>query len=289
MSKTVLSGFTDEISSDFEEQLRAAVRMGLTHISLRSGDGVNVGDMTEGQFTGRVLPLLKKYGVRVSSIGSPLGKILLTDEDAYAAQLEMARRLCSYARRLDCKYVRIFSFYLPDSASPEAYTAQVLQKLRGFLEVFRGSGVKLLHENEKGIYGDLPERCARLAQELRGPEFALIFDFANFVQCGADPESAWELLRGDVEYIHIKDASLESGINVPCGQGDGRIGPILSQALRDGYSGFLTLEPHLVEFAGLGSLEKPGARKVIDTTRTLSPYESFDLQRTLLLDLLKGV
>lgn len=106
----------------------------------------------------------------------------------------------------------------------------------------------------------------------------LVFDPANFVQIGADAWEAFELLRPHVQYVHIKDALRGSGMNVPCGEGDGQIRRILAALKADGYDGFLTLEPHLAAFGGLDELERYEARDYIDRARSLPPYDGFALQ-----------
>lgn len=272
----LLSGFTDEISSNFEEQLQAANRLELSHISLRGVDGQNIGDCPDATFLRRVLPMCRRYRVGVSSIGSPLGKIDLDDEAGYRNQLMMAERLCSYARELECGYVRVFSFYTREEGP--AVREAVLRRLRGFLTYFRGSGVTLLHENEKGTFGASIQNCLELVHALEGEDFGLIYDPANFVQCGEDPEEAFAMLGRYARYFHIKDADRETGRNVLCGQGDGKLPQLLRRLRRTGYDGFLTLEPHLVAFEGLAGLERGGGAEVIDSSRQLSPYDAFAMQ-----------
>ena len=50
------------------------------------------------------------------------------------------------------------------------------------IELAKGSGIVLCHENEKGIYGDIASRCAEIHREL--PALKAVFDPANFIQCG---------------------------------------------------------------------------------------------------------
>ena len=75
-----ISGFADEISSDFDEQLATVTGLGMKYISLRSADGKNVADYTPEEVEEQLLPRLKAAGVGVSSLGSPIGK-----QDQYAA------------------------------------------------------------------------------------------------------------------------------------------------------------------------------------------------------------
>ena len=114
----------------------------------------------------------------------------------------------------------------------------------------------LLHENEKGIYGDSAPRCKELLEAFYGPHFKAVFDFANFVQVGQQTLPAYELLKPYVEYVHVKDAQWDTGAVVPAGQGDGHVKEILADLIGGGWKGFLSLEPHLTDFAGLAALEQ---------------------------------
>ena len=44
MSIIIISGFADEISSDFDKQLEVVRELGMDHISLRSADGKGIAD-----------------------------------------------------------------------------------------------------------------------------------------------------------------------------------------------------------------------------------------------------
>lgn len=83
-----------------------------------------------------------------------------------------------------------------------------------------------------------------------------MFDPANFVQCGQDTLDAWALLRGRVDYLHIKDARPD-GTVVPAGEGAGHVAQIAAAYLADGGRAF-TVEPHLFGFDGLAALEREG-------------------------------
>ena len=117
-------------------------------------------------------------------------------------------------------------------------------------------GVILLHENEKDIYGDIAVRCKDILDTVDSDNLRAVFDPANFVQCGqVTYPDAYEMLKDHVVYMHIKDALFADSSVVPAGHGDGRVRDIL-QALSDrDYDGFLSLEPHLGSFDGLGDLE----------------------------------
>ncbi|MEY8356678.1 sugar phosphate isomerase/epimerase [Lachnospiraceae bacterium 54-53] len=285
-----ISGFADEISSDFDVQLETVSGLGMEYISLRSADGKGIADYTFHEAVKDLIPRLRQKGIEVSSLGSPVGKIKIDDEQGYERQLEQLEELCRISRALNCTYIRIFSFYMPEGQKPEAFTGQVLKKLRGFLDIARKYGIILIHENEKEIYGDTDVRCRELLESMKDPHFAAAFDFANFVQCGVDPKRAYEQLKPYVKYIHIKDAVAHRQENVVCGTGEGRIKEILREAfLMDGYTGFLTLEPHLAVFDSLASLETKDAKEIIKEDKAENGAEAYRIQYRALQKLLKEI
>lgn len=285
--KILISGFADEISSDFDAQLKTVTELGMKYISLRSADGTGIADYSKEEVREKLLPRLKAAGVGVSSIGSPIGKVGIEDEDGFAKQLAQLDTLCQICGLLDCRYIRIFSFFMPEGKDPQDYRDAVLAKLGKFLDIAKKYDVILIHENEKEIYGDIGSRCLDIMESFADPNLRSAFDFANFVQCGEDTEKCWELLHEYVAYIHIKDAVSTDKENVVCGTGEGKIKELLTRAIRDeGYEGFLTLEPHLVLFDSLASLETTAAENIIKTNKAKDGADGYAMQYRALCDIL---
>lgn len=290
IDKIVISGFADEIHPELDRQLEVLKQLGMDHICLRAVDGKGIAEFTLEEFQQKVQPRLEQAGVKVSSLGSPIGKIGIDDDEAYAKQLQQLETLCQICQSCGCRYIRMFSFWMPKEQNPDDYTEKVLEKLAGFAKVAEKYDVILIHENEKEIYGDTGARCKVILDRLASPHFKAAFDFANFVQCGEDPEQCWEQLKDQVAYIHIKDAVRGSNENVLCGTGDGKIPQLLKRIIRqDGYQGFLTLEPHLVLFDTLQSLETEDASKVIASNKAKDGAEGFTMQYNALMDILNAI
>lgn len=248
-----ISGFSDEINPSVDTQFQVLQKLGITYFEPRGIDGKNISELTDEEIIS-LKEKMERYGIRVSSIGSPIGKVNL--KEPFEEHFALFKRVVEIALRLDAGYIRMFSFYHDGG---EVWTdgerQEVLSRLREMIDYARGHGVILLHENEKGIYGDTADRCADLMKELGCDHFKAVFDPANFVQCGQDTVYAYDQLKDSIAYLHIKDACLEDGRVVPSGSGDGKVEEILKKLFAGGYNGFLSLEPHLGSFAGLADLE----------------------------------
>ncbi|MGF6951755.1 sugar phosphate isomerase/epimerase [Neobacillus sp. B4I6] len=290
MNKDLLiSGFSDEISSDFDTQLEVVSNLGMHYLSLRGIDGKNIGDYTVDEIKENVQPRLQKAGIGVSSIGSPIGKVFINDEDGFANQKIMLDTLCQISNLLNCQYIRIFSFYIPKGDNADQYREEVVSKLKEYAAIAEKYNVILLHENEKDIFGDIGRRCHEILTEVDSPYFKGIFDFANFVQCGEDTQECYDLLKDEIVYIHIKDAVTSDSQNVVCGTGEGKIPELLAQFIKSGYKGFLTLEPHLVLFDSLKDLELEDATEIIKDNKGLDGAGGYKLQYEALLEILKTI
>ena len=284
-----ISGFSDEIASDFQTQLKTVNELGMSYISLRGINDKNIGDYSVEMIKKDVLPRLKQWDIGVSSIGSPIGKIYINDEDAFQKQLATLKTLCEISQLLNCQYIRIFSFYIPKEDNFDAYKEVVISKLKEFAKIAEQYNIILLHENEKDIFGDIARRCKLILDEVNSPNFKAIFDFANFVQCGEDTQYCYDLLSDDIAYIHIKDAVYKDNFNVLCGTGDGQIESILIQFFESGYQGFLTLESHLVVFDAIRDLELEHSTETIQNSAAKDGAEGYKMQYEALLKILSSI
>ena len=252
MAKFILSAFADEASPLLDEQITALQEEGISLIELRGVDGKNVSNLTLEE-AAAVKAKLDAAGIRLSALGSPYGKANLgVAFDEHLALFKHGLELCKV---LDCKRIRMFSFYPAEGVSPEDSREEVLRRLEIMLTLAEEAGVQLVHENEKGIYGDNTERNADLLNVF-GDRLGFAFDPANFIQCEVNTLAAYEQLHDRITYMHIKDALLADGAVVCAGHGDGNVPEILRclNEERDGEV-ILTVEPHLTVFKGLQDLQ----------------------------------
>ncbi len=251
MKNFVISGFSDEIAESFDEQLEFLQKVGVKYLELRTADGINVADLSAEKIL-EIKQKLNSAKIKVSALGSPIGKIGV-DED-FEPHFEKFKHVCDTALKLECKNIRMFSFFIPENKSAEDYRAEVIRRLKLMIDYAKTKDIILLHENEKDIYGDTCARCLDLMEELYCDNFKMVFDFANFVQCGQDCLKTYKTLKNYVNYIHVKDA-VDKEVVFP-GMGDGQLFEIMSLMKKDGFKGFLSLEPHMTDFMGFSKLER---------------------------------
>jgi sugar phosphate isomerase/epimerase len=253
-----LSGFGDEIDPDPAVQVAVLKALGSSHIEVRSAWGTNVVDFSDDQLTA-LTALLGKEGMRASAVASPIGKVDVSLDPAL--EVQRLRRVIRVAHALETPNIRIFSFFRGEGVAVESIRDDVMHRMRLLADEAEREGVVLLHENEKDIYGDTPERVLDLVESVGSPALRLAWDSANFVQVGVTHphDDGYAMLRPYLDYLQVKDAVAATGTVVPAGQGDGQVGATLTALRDDGYAGYASLEPHLDEAHALGGFSGPAA------------------------------
>ena len=236
-----LSGFADEIAADPAVQIEVLQSEGIRFLELRGAWGKNVLDFSDIEWED-LRRRLHDAGLGVSAIGSPIGKVPI--DGSWPDHVARFRIALDAAAFFAAPYIRLFSFYPPKGGRIADHREEVIRRLNEQVALAKGRKVKLLHENEKDIYGETTDACLDIARSVKGMD--LIFDPANFVQAGVRPAEAWPRLADHVAYFHIKDAIFGTGQVVPAGEGDGALAETLRNAIQQrGYEGYLSLEPHL--------------------------------------------
>jgi len=249
-----LSGFADEIDAQLDVQLQVLGGLGIHYLELRGVWGKNVLELDDDELAA-VKQGLETAGVGVSAIGSPIGNI---DIDApMEPHLQAFERALLVAEELQCPYIRLFSFFVPEGEA-DRRRGDVLRRMERLLKTASGHAVTLLHENERHIYGDIPRRCHDLMAHFDSPQLRFTFDPANFVMCGVRPfDEGYALLADYVDYLHIKDGLLAEQRVVPAGQGDGQLRELIAALAARGYDGFASLEPHLASAGTFNGFSGP--------------------------------
>jgi len=252
-----LSGFGDEIDPDPRVQCAVLSALGARHIEVRSAWGTNIVDLDD-EGLDALATTVRDAGMGVSAIASPIGKSELSEP----VEFELGRldRALRAADVLGSRYIRLFSFWCHEPDAAARGRDEIMSRLGSWAERAERAGVTLVHENEKHIYGDVPERVLDIVQTVDSPALRLAWDNANYVQVGVRPVTdGWAQLAPYIEYLQVKDARLADGEVVPAGEGDGELRETIANLRDAGFSGFASLEPHLADVTSTGGFSGAAA------------------------------
>ena len=236
----LFSGFADEAGVSIEEQMDVLEKNGFKYIEMRMVDGKHV-----LQWDDTALAVIKekmdKRAFKLSAIGSPVGKYKITDpfEDDFVR----FNRAVYCAKFFGCKYIRAFSFFLPEDGNRYDYWNEAVGRVSKMAEVAEENDLIYALENESGIFTDTLDYCQKIFDDISLPSLRLAFDPGNFIRNGVNPLEAYKVLKDKIAYFHIKDAVGDKF--VPSGEGESQMPELLKEAFKDGFNGFLSVEPHL--------------------------------------------
>ncbi len=243
-ARFTLSAFGDEIAEDVDEQLRVLNELGIGYLELRSAWGTNVLELSDEE-VGRLVERCKAYSVKVSCVGSPIGKSPI--DGPMEKVVDDLKRILDVAGMVGTDRVRVFSFYPEADGLQSERVEGSVSRLRVMAEVARERDVVLWLENEGGLVGDVPERCRTLVESVNSPNLRYVWDTGNYPQMGfaRSVDIGWPLLGEYTECVQVKDARISDGSITVAGEGDGQVRELLVNLRDAGYVGFLALEPHL--------------------------------------------
>ena len=295
----ILSGFSDEAANQKTavQQFAAFAAIGLQYYSIRFIDvdnGIkNVMQLTKSEIS-KVRHLQDEYGLNVSSIGSPIGKVKLLDKadrtknkyipfKKYLAK-DVAKA-CQLAHGLETKLIRGFSFYHPRGTDPWEHIPQAVDQLGKIAETCHRSDLTFGLEVEANLVGQNGELLAEIHKQINHPALMLIFDAANITSQGYSPGEVFQqylAMKPGIGWMHIKDYRIAQGTGrqthvdeealkhfVPADQGDSghemilgdlrQLIPSLTRKLRRrGIPGvFLDMEPHVKGGGQFGGFSGP--------------------------------
>ena len=251
------TGFADEAGADIDTQIRATQALGWQHLEARNIDGVNIHDLPETAFDA-VRGKLEDAGIRVNCFGSSIANWGKQITDPFQTSLDEARRAIPRMRGLGTKLIRIMSFAVRKDHGPEDQMEEErFRRVRELHRMFTEEGITPVHENCMNYGGMGYTYTLRLLENV--PGLKLVFDTGNpvFSEDRSKPApyprqcayKFYRMVREHIAYIHIKDGiwDPESGKIrfTHAGEGHGDVPEILADLIGSGYSGGISIEPHL--------------------------------------------
>ena len=255
-----LTGFTDEAADSIEDQIRVVQELGWSHLELRAVGGVNAHDLPENEFD-HVRRTIEASGLQVSCLGTNIANWGASVETPIEETLATVSRVIERAKALEVPYARVMSYALLQDGEGNVLEDQQeklrFKKLRTICTTLKDAGITPVHENCFTYGGMSWEHTLRLIDEV--PGLKLAFDTGNpalqhdYSKPAPRPfQSPWEFytkVKAHIEYVHIKDARLDTGSGEEHyffpGEGAGEVRRIVADLLSSGYDGGFSMEPHM--------------------------------------------
>jgi sugar phosphate isomerase/epimerase len=222
MPRIILSGFADEAANHKTavEQFAAFAALGLQYYSIRFidvGSGIKNVMHLDAPEIKKIRSLQDEYGLKVSSIGSPVGKVKIVDVDdgtknvyvPFKKYLNSAvNKACKLAQAFDTKLIRGFSFYHPKGTDPSDYLSQAVDQLGRIADICHGAGLIFGLEIEANLIGSTGQILAEIHRRVNHPAMALVFDAGNIITQGYSAAEVFEqylAMKPGLGWMHIKD------------------------------------------------------------------------------------
>lgn len=241
-----LSAFADEVTNDFLGQIKYLARENVGYIEPRFINKKNIMNLSKYELN-VAKKMIQDYGLKVSAIGSPIGKVKL--DEPFQPHLDKFKHAVELAQFFETPYIRMFSYYAPQDENIDDYRDEVIERMAAKVKLLKDTNITMVHENEANIYGHTAEHCVEMVEAINSQKLRLVYDPANFVwaeKITDNVKSCWPLMKPYVVHVHIKDWKLGS-TDIGCipGEGNGQIKELLAELAAIDYDGCLTMEPHL--------------------------------------------
>lgn len=241
MTEVILTGFSDEVSEDKNifVQLSVFRALGLSYYTARfvnlDGEIKNVIRLTDEEAL-KLKSINESFGIRVSSIGSPIGKVKIADFDDGTSNIYIpmdkyletdVRRAFDVAHILGTKLIRGFSFYPPRGEDPWKYLDQAVERIGMIVDMCKKEDLYFGLEVEANLVGRDGKILRAIYDRVGSERLMLVFDGANLVVQGFSEEEVlehYEAMRPGIGWIHVKDYRAKD---------EGKLGYVKEEELRD--------------------------------------------------------
>ncbi|NPV80067.1 MAG: sugar phosphate isomerase/epimerase [Firmicutes bacterium] len=293
----------DEISQDPDEVLSAMIQTGIRYLEIRMIEGHNVLDLSDDKLLS-LRRLLERSGIEVCAIAAPLFKTPLEGdhgvadganpdpfmiaEGGFSRHLELLEKAVWIARLFNTRLIRCFSFM--GTKPYNDVLPQIVQHLSEAARKAEEADVVLCIENEPSCYARTSGQIRELLAQIPSAHIAALWDPGNAYYVGEkDLMKGFHNIRERVAHIHLKDIILRddtsssedhisgsADITKQGSQGGTCEFTVVGRGILDypgqiamwrnsGYTGFLSLEPHLS--IGKGSIS--GAIQSIQSVQAM--------------------
>lgn len=276
---------TDEASQDFELAAKLAAYYGLEALEIRSVWDKTPQDL-EDQDIEKINAIAKQYGLKICAISSSVFKCDLDDEAAVQKQYENLERCAKLAKKTGAEKIRAFTFWRKNGI--EADLPVIAGYIRRAAEQIAPYGLELVIEFDPSVSACDADELAVLAKE-HIPGVRVLWDPGNQIynkKYKVPYPDGYELLKSEIAHVHLKDAVRDEqgeAKGVALGEGLLNVKGQLAALLRDGYDGYIVLEPHfrLQKELSEAQLALPGGTAFSDGGMEASELSMQNLNRLI--------
>jgi sugar phosphate isomerase/epimerase len=259
---------TDEISSDPETAFELGREWGVRDFELR-GYFTDRAPMLSPYQKRRLREMIADYGINIFALSPGLFKMPYPSADPAFSSLgwmdraffdtwssarsaleyhfnELLPASLDYANELGARLVICFSFHRGGRSAGPPPDA-ILECLSRAAERARQADIILAVETEEGFWADTGARSAEMVRKINHPALSINWDPANsFCEGDVPCPDGYGAVRSLVRNVHFKDARrCANGGTEFVLEGEVAWAEQIAALRRDGYSGFISIEPHL--------------------------------------------
>lgn len=242
-----LSVISDEVSQDLNDLIVFAREFSLDGLEIRTLFNRKPQELVD--LAGSIRTSLRREGLEVSAIASPVFKSSIDDEAEYKQHLKIFERCVELAKTLDTNIIRVFTFWKRDSI--EQVVDRIVELYQPLIDVAKSEGVILGVENEPSTYASNGLRVSKFLGKIGSKTVKVVWDPGNDIW---DPEGetpypdGYNYVRNSVVHVHVKDGVRKgpggSHEFTPVGEGEVNYREQLKALAFDKYKGYLSLETH---------------------------------------------
>jgi sugar phosphate isomerase/epimerase len=255
-----MCGFTDEAAPDIMGQVAVLKELGWNSMELRTVDGISIHDMDKNSFN-QVKKILDEQGVSVTCLGSTIANWGKPINAPFKETKDAVKRAVERMKLLGVPYIRIMSYALEldqnGKAKEDQHIEERYKRLREICSMFLDNELVPVHENCLNYGGMSWEHSLELVEKI--PGLKLVYDTGNpemtpdfrteYPYKHQDPWEFYDHVKEYISHVHIKDGvyDFEKHKEIYCfpGEGNGAVLRIITDLLKRGYNGAISIEPHM--------------------------------------------
>lgn len=250
------SGISDEAGQPIATQIKAHQELGWKHLELRMVDGTNITQLSDADFDS-VVKAVEEAGMAVSCFGSAIANWARPITCDPQIDIDDLKQAIPRMKRLGTEFIRVMS-YPNDPNNPidePTWRKEAIARMKTLAKMAEDGGIILAHENCSGWGGLSADNSNILLGEVDSPALKVVYDTGNPVSYKQDAWDYYQKVAGHIVYVHIKDANIVDGeaVYCYCGDGQGFVKETITNLLSKGYSGGISIEPHLAAIIHTGA------------------------------------